>query len=161
MNQRSKIGPTSEEKTAWKCNSSEYNNRYVAFTSSQQVVAKPPAVILSDNADTFRCGEDMAKDSSYMYDYAEKPSSAPIRVKRSKEPSSIRLPSCKISLSAEMGSSLFFSPEVSSADCLSAITGVHSLNSTLSQFNCRTHQHRCLNRSSELKSASTTQCRQG
>lgn len=92
MNQRSKIGPTSEEKTAWKCNSSEYNNRYVAFTSSQQVVAKPPAVILSDNADTFRCGEDMAKDSSYMYDYAEKPSSAPIRVKRSKEPSSIAAP---------------------------------------------------------------------
>lgn len=92
MNQRSKIGPTHEEKKEWRCNSSEYNNRYVAFSSDQQVVAKPPAVILSDNRDTFQCGEDMSKNSSYMYDYAEKPSTAPIRVKRSMEPSSIAAP---------------------------------------------------------------------
>lgn len=89
MNQRSKIGPTAEEKTQWKCNSSEYNNRYHIFSISEQSDAKPPAVRQLDNRETFVAGEEMFNTSSYMNDYAEKPSTAPIRVKRNMGPSSI------------------------------------------------------------------------
>jgi len=89
MNQRSKIGPTAEEKNQWRCNSSEYNNRYHIFSISEQSDAKPPAVKQLDNRETFISGEEMFNKSSYMNDYAHKPSTAPIRVKRDMGPSSI------------------------------------------------------------------------
>jgi hypothetical protein len=89
MNQRSKIGPTPHEKANWRCNSSEYNNRYQKFSLNQQSHAKPPAVRLEDNRETFRTGEEMFNTSSYMTDYAQKPSTAPIRIKRDMGPSSI------------------------------------------------------------------------
>jgi len=89
MNQRSKIGPTADEKKEWRCNSSEYNNRYQSFSIESQVQAKPAAVRKLDNRDTFRTGEEMFNTSSYMNDYAEKAQQAPIRVKRNMGPSSI------------------------------------------------------------------------
>lgn len=89
MNQTSKIGPTADEKNKWTFNLSEYNYRYHTFTRPDQVAAKPAAVRLLDNRETFRTGEEVQKLSSYEYDYAEKPITAPIRVKRDMGPSSI------------------------------------------------------------------------
>ena len=71
MNQRSKIGPTADEKSAWQMNDSEYNKRYHKFSTEEQSCAKPAAVRQLDNRDTFRLGNDMFKDSSYMQDYSE------------------------------------------------------------------------------------------
>ena len=44
MNQRSKIGPTADEKSQWQMNNSEYNKRYHTFSIDEQSSAKPPAV---------------------------------------------------------------------------------------------------------------------
>lgn len=92
MNQRSKIGPTADEKSAWQMNDSEYNKRYHKFSTEEQSCAKPAAVRQLDNRDTFRLGNDMFKDSSYMQDYAHKPAAAPVRVKHKGGPSSIAPP---------------------------------------------------------------------
>jgi len=89
MNQRSKIGPTAEEKNSWRCNSSEYNNRYHTFSLESQGHAKPAAVRKMDNRDTFRTGDEMFNQSSYMFDYAKKRLSRPNRVKGNLGPSSI------------------------------------------------------------------------
>jgi len=89
MNQRSKIGPTHEEKCSWKMNDSEYNNRYQRFGSNERCNAKPAAVRQLDNRDTFRLGNDMFKDSSYMQDYACKEAVPVNRVKHRGGPSSI------------------------------------------------------------------------
>ena len=62
-------------------NDSEYNNRYQRFGVSESCNAKPAAVRQLDNRDTFRLGDDMFKDSSYMQDYAGK---APVQVNRVK-----------------------------------------------------------------------------
>jgi len=92
MNQRSKIGPTADEKSQWQMNNSEYNKRYHSFSTQEQVTAKPPAVRQQDNRDTFRLGNDMLTSSSYMTDYADKPSDQPVRVKHRGGPSSIAAP---------------------------------------------------------------------
>ena len=89
MNQASKIGPTADEKNKWTFNASEYNYRYHQFQKEEAKQAKPAAVRLSDNRDTFQNGTDFTKNSSYEYDYAAKPTTAPIRVKRAMGPSSI------------------------------------------------------------------------
>lgn len=92
MNQRSKIGPTADEKSQWQMNNSEYNKRYHSFSSEEQGNAKPPAVRQQDNRDTFRLGNDMLTASSYMTDYANKPQDQPNRVKHRGGPSSIAAP---------------------------------------------------------------------
>ena len=92
MNQRSKIGPTAEEKEAWQMNNSEYNKRYHNFNNQERSGAKPAAVRQLDNRDTFRLGNDMFKDSSYMQDYAQKATARPVRVKHKGGPSSIAAP---------------------------------------------------------------------
>lgn len=106
MNQRSKIGPTADEKKVWKCNSSEYNNRYHIFTIDQQTNAKPPAVKQADNRETFINDLESFNTSSYMNDYAQKPSTAPVRVKRNMGPSSIAAhPSAKMDCNSSYRSS--------------------------------------------------------
>jgi len=74
-------------------NDSEYNNRYHKFACDESREAKPAAVRQLDNRDTFRLGDDMFRDSSYMQDYAGKAPAAPVnRVKHRGGPSSIAAP---------------------------------------------------------------------
>lgn len=73
-------------------NDSEYNNRYQKFALDQRKEAKPPVVRKLDNRDTFRLGEDMLKDSSYMQDYNGKNALPVNRVKHRGGPSSIAAP---------------------------------------------------------------------
>lgn len=92
MNQRSKIGPTADEKKCWNMNDSEYTGRYQTFDQTQRSGAKPSAIRQLDNRDTFRIGDEMLQDSSYMKDYSEKPAEKVNRVKHKGGPSSIAAP---------------------------------------------------------------------
>jgi hypothetical protein len=92
MNQRSKIGPTADEKSAWNMNDSEYTGRYQTFNQEQRGSAKPAAIRQLDNRDTFRIGDEILKDSSYMNDYAPKAADKVNRVKHKGGPSSIAAP---------------------------------------------------------------------
>jgi len=90
MNQRSKIGPTLDEKQNWQMNASEYNYRYHKFCLDSQKNAKPPAAKLPNNADTFTHCDDITHTSSYMKDYAEKRRSLePVKIKRTVGPSTL------------------------------------------------------------------------